>query len=220
MNKMLLLFVLFPTCASSPPPLPPAPLSDLVKETRQSVVKIYSYRKDGNGLGSGFVVGANGHIVTAAHVVIGNTATEVVLSNGSQHFATVISADDREDVALLQINSKTNPVKFGDSDKMPVGSSIFAIGHPLGFAYSVSNGIVSAKYRHIGTNRTGDYIQVDLSTNPGNSGGPVFNYKGELVGMLTASIISPRGNSGYGLAVPSNRIAVAINRLLPKAQCQ
>lgn len=195
-------------------------LPDLVSDVRGSVVKVIAYRDNGvMGLGTGYAVSENGHIATAAHVVVGNVLTEVELPSGATYVATVLTYDVIGDVALLRIDAGLNPVKFGNSDKVNIGEPAFAIGHPLGLYYSVSSGVVSSKYRYINLGFTGDFLQLDLATNPGNSGCPVFNYRGELIGMISFSIVSPRGPSGFGMAVPSNRIKAVVDRCIKSPLC-
>lgn len=217
MNQAVALLSLAACCAATPTKHETLP--ELIASAKESVVRVLTYQKGGVGVGAGYAISKSGHIVTAAHVVQGAKMVEVVLSNEATYVATVLLQDPVGDIAVLRIDSLTKPVEFADSDAIEPGDSVFAIGHPLGLFYSVSSGIVSAKYRYINLGVTGDFIQLNLATNPGNSGGPVFDNHGRVIGMVTFSVVSPRGPSGYGLAVPSNRIKLAVARCIESRIC-
>ncbi|EBA15342.1 Putative trypsin-like serine protease [Roseobacter sp. SK209-2-6] len=160
------------------------------------------------GAGSGFVISEEGLIVTNHHVVKGADTVEVTLSDGSKHAAEVIGADPLTDIALLQIEAgKDLPVvEFGSSGDLRVGEEVIAMGSPFGLSGTVTSGIVSATSRNINAGPFDDFIQTDAAINRGNSGGPLFNGEGDVVGVNTA-IFSPDGGSvGIGFAVPSDLV--------------
>ncbi len=157
-------------------------------------------------LGSGFIIDAQGDIVTNNHVVDGADKIQVKLPDGRQFDATVVGTDPRTDLALLKVEaSKPLPyVTFGDSDKLRVGDVVLAVGNPFGLGGTVTAGIVSARNRNINAGPYDDFIQTDASINRGNSGGPLFDTEGKVIGVNTA-IFSPNGGSvGIGFAIPSS----------------
>jgi serine protease Do len=153
--------------------------------------------------GSGFIISAEGLVVTNHHVVDGADAIEVQLSDERKFDAELVGSDERTDLALLKLkNAKDLPtVSFGDSDELRVGDHVVAIGNPFGLDHTVTAGIVSAKERVIGAGPYDDFIQTDASINPGNSGGPLFDLEGAVVGINTA--IVPQGQ-GIGFAIPAS----------------
>ena len=159
-------------------------------------------------LGSGFVISADGIIITNNHVIDNADEIEVNFSDGRVLEATLIGRDRDTDIAVLKVKSNT-PLPFvdlADSDHAEVGDWVIAIGNPFGFGGSVSAGIISARNRDLNSGRSDDFIQTDAAINRGNSGGPLFNLGGEVVGVNTA-IISPTGGSvGIGFSVPSNLV--------------
>ncbi len=157
-------------------------------------------------LGSGFVIDTTGFIVTNNHVIADADDIEVIFSDGAKLPAKLIGTDTKTDLALLKIEPGARtlvPVPWGDSDKSRVGDWVMAIGNPFGFGGSVTLGIISARGRDINSGPYDNYIQTDAAINRGNSGGPLFNVDGEVIGINTA-IISPTGGSiGIGFAIPS-----------------
>jgi serine protease Do len=156
------------------------------------------------GTGSGFIVSPDGRILTNNHVVEGAQRVNVRLEDGRTFEAKVLGRDPLADVALIKIKDKVDnlpTVKLGDSDQMRVGDWVMAIGNPLGLAFSVSAGIISARARDIHEGPYDDFFQTDTAINPGNSGGPLFNLNGEVIGINTA--ISA-GANGIAFAIPSN----------------
>jgi len=140
----------------------------------------------------------------------------VVQVNGDKEFkAKVVGADPLSDIAVLQIETdeKFTPVKFGDSDKARIGDWVIAIGNPFGFGGTVTSGIISARNRSIGLSRYEDYIQTDASINSGNSGGPLFDMNGDVIGINTA-ILGRSGNVGIGFSIPSNSAKIVIDQLI------
>ncbi len=170
----------------------------------------------GTSLGSGFVINAEGYVLTNNHVVKDATDIKVRLSDGREYEAKIVGRDAATDVALIKlqkVSGKLPTVALGDSDALEQGDYVLAIGSPLGFRESASFGIVSAKDRQLTGSAFDDFLQTDAAINQGNSGGPLFNMKGEVVGINTA-IISPQIGSGIGFAVPINLAKQLIPQLL------
>ena len=190
---------------------PGSPFEEMFKEFNRQT------ERKATALGSGFIIDQKGIVVTNNHVIQG--AEDIVVSvNGSTEYkATVIGTDPYMDLAVLQIESdeKFKTVSFGNSDKARIGDWVIAIGNPYGFGGSVTSGIISSRNRDIGLTRYDDFIQTDASINQGNSGGPLFNLDGEVIGINTA-IIAPgqSGSIGIGFAIPSNSASNVISQLL------
>ncbi len=168
-----------------------------------------------NSLGSGFVVDPDGIIITNNHVIDGADEVQVNFADGSKLKAEVIGRDAKTDLAVLKVNpDKPLPaVSFGNSNNIRVGDWVMAIGNPFGLGGSVTLGIVSARNRNINSGPYDDFIQTDAAINRGNSGGPLFNMNGEVIGINTA-IISPSGGSiGIGFSVPSSTAVGVIDQL-------
>ncbi|MBA4397230.1 MAG: peptidase [Syntrophus sp. (in: bacteria)] len=169
-------------------------------------------------LGSGFIISSDGYIFTNNHVVERADKIRIKLADGKEYDAEIKGQDANTDVALLKINpgaSSLPSLKFGDSDKLRVGDSVFAIGNPFGLEQTVTAGIVSAKGRVIGSGPYDNFIQTDASINPGNSGGPLFSLDGEVVGINTA--IVARGQ-GIGFAIPINTAKEMLDDLKTKGR--
>jgi len=167
------------------------------------------------GEGSGFIIDSEGYVATNYHVVNGASEVTVTLNTGEELTATVVGTDPLTDLALLKIENGRNlpALEFGDSDRARVGEWVLAIGNPFGLGGSATAGIISARGRDIRSGRYDDFIQVDAAINSGNSGGPVFNAAGEVIGINTA-IISPNGgNVGIGMAIPSNQATGVLDEL-------
>jgi len=167
------------------------------------------------GIGSGFIISADGYVVTNHHVI--DKADEIIirLTNGDEYEAEVKGSDEKTDVALLKLkNAKDLPyVTWGDDEKSRVGDWVLAIGNPFGLGGSASTGIISARGRDIRSGPYDDFIQVDAAINRGNSGGPLFNTKGQVIGINTA-IYSPNGGSvGIGFSIPANLAKNVITQL-------
>ena len=167
------------------------------------------------GLGSGFVYDADGLIVTNAHVVDGADSVEVRMVDGTAYEAEIVGTDDETDLALLRVGADDLPeVPLGESDAVRVGETVAAVGNPFGLSTTVTKGIVSAAGRMMPGGAYVDFLQTDAAINRGNSGGPLFNMAGEVIGVNT-SIFSPNGgNVGIGFAVPSNIVADVVGDLL------
>jgi serine protease Do len=174
-----------------------------------------SHPRKSSSLGSGFVVDPSGIVITNNHVVGDANDIVVIFTDGRKLKAKVIGKDAKVDVAVLKVESDKplKTVKFGDSDKARVGDGVMAVGNPFGLGETVTAGILSARNRNIDSGPYDDFLQTDASINKGNSGGPLFNMAGEVIGINTA-ILSPSGGSiGIGFATPSNTVIPVIEQL-------
>ena len=163
----------------------------------------------GGALGSGFIVDASGLVVTNNHVVGSARTVTVQLSDGREFEGTVLGRDPQTDVAVVRIVGKGatfKPITWGDSDRTRVGDSVFAVGSPFGLGNTVTSGIVSARGREIGAGPYDDFLQVDAAINSGNSGGPLFDARGRVVGVNTAIYSPSGGNVGIGFAIPAHMV--------------
>ena len=189
---------------------PGSPFGEMFKDFERPT------ERKASSLGSGFIINTNGTVVTNNHVIAG--ADDIIVRVGDKEYkAKVIGADPYMDIAVLRIETKDQfkPVSFGDSDKSRVGDWAVAIGNPFGLGGTVTAGIISARNRDINLTRYDDFIQTDASINQGNSGGPLFNLKGEVIGINTA-IIAPgqSGSIGIGFAIPANAASNVIDQLI------
>ena len=188
---------------------PGSPFEDMFKEfgTPQ--------KRKASALGSGFIIDAKGIVITNNHVIKGAEDIMVRIEGDKEYKAKVLGSDPLSDIAVLKIESKEKliPVKFGDSDKARIGDWVIAIGNPLGLGGTVTSGIISARNRDIGMSRYEDFIQTDASINVGNSGGPLFDMNGEVIGINTA-ILGQAGSIGIGFAIPSNSAKKVIEQLI------
>lgn len=168
-------------------------------------------------LGSGFIIdAAKGYVVTNNHVIKDAEEVRITLHDDTTLDAKILAKDEKTDLALLQVepNPKLKAVPFGNSDSMRVGDWVLTIGNPFGLGGTVTSGIISARQRNINAGPYDDFLQTDASINRGNSGGPMFNLKGEVIGINTA-IFSPSGGSvGIGFAIPSNLAKNVIDQLI------
>ena len=171
--------------------------------------------RQSSALGSGFIISKDGMVITNNHVIKGADDIFVKVNGNKDYKAELLGADPLSDIAVLKINSNENfvPVNFGDSDKSRIGDWVIAIGNPFGLGGTVTTGIISARNRSIGLSRYEDYIQTDASINQGNSGGPLFNLNGEVIGINTA-ILGQSGSIGIGFAIPSNSAEKVIDQLI------
>jgi serine protease Do len=168
-----------------------------------------------NSLGSGFIVDASGIVVTNNHVIADADEINVIMNDGTKIKAELVGVDKKTDLAVLKFKpvKPLIAVKFGDSDKLRLGEWVIAIGNPFSLGGTVTAGIVSARNRDIASGPYDNYIQTDAAINRGNSGGPLFNLDGEVIGVNTL-IISPTGGSiGIGFAVPSKTVAGVVDQL-------
>ena len=189
---------------------PGSPFGEMFKDFERPT------ERKASSLGSGFIIKDNGTVITNNHVIA--NAEDILIRVGDKEYkAKVIGADPYMDLAVLKMitNEKFKPVSFGDSNKARVGDWVVAIGNPFGLGGTVTSGIISARNRQIGLTRYEDFIQTDASINQGNSGGPLFNLKGEVIGVNTA-IIAPgqSGSIGIGFAIPSNAASNVIDQLI------
>lgn len=161
--------------------------------------------------GSGFIITNDGYIVTNAHNIANADKVYVLTYNAAEwRQAEIIGYDSTMDVALLKISGNYDPLEFGDSDEVKIGEKAIAIGNPMGLSFSVTEGIVSATNRE-GPNQFPIYIQIDTALNPGNSGGPLINAKGEVIGINNFKI---SGGENLGFALESNHVVTTINKIL------
>ena len=175
--------------------------------------------QEAQSTGSGFIVGADGYIVTNAHVVDGADEVKVRLSDRREFVAKVVGTDKRTDVALLRIEAKDLPkVTVGDPDKLKVGEWVVAIGKPFGLENTMTAGIVSAKGRDLPQENLVPFIQTDVAINPGNSGGPLFNLKGEVVGINSMIYSRTGGYMGLAFAIPIDVAMNTVNQLKDKGR--
>ena len=189
---------------------PGSPFGEMFKDFEKPT------ERKASSLGSGFIIKEEGIIITNNHVIA--NAEDILIRVGDKEYnAEVIGADPYMDLAALRMKTKDKfkPVSFGDSSKARVGDWVVAIGNPFGLGGTVTSGIISARNRQIGLTRYEDFIQTDASINQGNSGGPLFNLKGEVIGVNTA-IIAPgqSGSIGIGFAIPANAASNVIDQLI------
>jgi serine protease Do len=164
--------------------------------------------------GSGFVVSADGYVVTNNHVVEDATKVTVVFDDGSEQVAEIVGTDERTDLAVLKIEGEDLPFVNFETEASRVGDWVVAVGNPFGLGGTVTVGVISGSGRNIGGSNYGDFLQIDAAVNTGNSGGPAFNTKGEVVGVNTA-IYSPNGgNVGIAFAIPAATVKGIVDQLI------
>jgi serine protease Do len=177
---------------------------------------LFGEEREASSLGSGFIIDPAGTIVTNNHVVASASAVEVILTDGTRLPAEIIGRDPATDLAVLKVSpaSPLPAVRFGDSGAVKIGEWVMAIGNPFGLGGSVSVGVVSARNRRLGAGAFDDFIQTDAAINRGNSGGPLFNARGEVIGVNTA-ILSPSGQSvGVGFATPADMVDAVVEQIV------
>ena len=198
------------------PQFPPgSPFEEFFKDFLERQGQLKAVPRKVTALGSGFIIDPSGLVVTNNHVIADADQITVILHSQKAYKAKVLGRDSRADLALLKIDApgKLPFVTFGDSDKMRVGDWVLAIGNPFGLGGTVTAGIVSARSRDINAGPYDDFIQTDAAINKGNSGGPLLNLKGDVIGVNTA-IYSPSGGSiGIGFSIPSNQVKPVIDDL-------
>ena len=191
-------------------------LEDVIEQVNSSVFSVISDLTTGNqALGAGFLIDNDGFVVTNYHVT--EDASKITLEDiyGNQYPAKIVGSDKKTDIALLKAENQieATPANFADSDEVRVGNRVFAIGNPFGLGNSVSLGIISAKERNIEKGPYDNFLQTDATINQGNSGGPLFNLDGDIIGMNTA-IFSENGQyAGIGFATPANTVKWIISQL-------
>jgi serine protease Do len=191
---------------------PGSPFGEMFKDFERN----QPTERQASALGSGFIIKEDGVVITNNHVI--KDAEDILVRIGTKEYkAKVLGADPYMDIAVLKMETKDKfkAVKFGDSDKARVGDWVVAIGNPFGLGGTVTSGIISARNRDINLTRYDDFIQTDASINQGNSGGPLFNLEGEVIGINTA-IIAPgqSGSIGIGFAIPANAASTVISQLI------
>jgi S1-C subfamily serine protease len=205
----------------------PLNLSQLYESVKESVVSIRVITKFGpfisSGAGSGFIYSKDGYIITNFHVIMNAVDVEVVFYDGEAVKAELVGQDPYSDLAVLKINTmrELKPLKLGDSSKLKVGDPIVAIGNPFGLSGSLTFGVVSQLGRTLETLTEPSYkitnvIQINAAVNPGNSGGPLLNLKGEVVGITTAIASRTGQSAGIGFVIPSNTVKREIKDLILK----
>lgn len=201
--------------------LPKTPLFDELRKQLENQLRgqFHGQKKKISSIGSGFIVSKDGFIVTNNHVIDDADEINVSLNDGSKYKAKIIGIDRKTDIALLKIETdkELKTAKFSDSNKVRIGDWAIVVGNPYGLGGSVSVGIISARGRDI-NGQFDDFLQTDAAINKGNSGGPIFNAKGEVIGVSTA-IFSPSGGSvGIGFATPSSTVSQVIKQLKDRGE--
>jgi putative serine protease PepD len=212
------------TVADSQPAATQSGLSvqTIYRLANKGVVEVSS----GQGQGSGFVYDAEGHVITNQHVVAGGNSLSVKLWNGKTYDAQLVGTDASTDLAVLKINapeSELFPLALGDSSKLVVGDSVVAIGSPFGLEETVTSGIVSALHREMQSPNgfaIDDSIQTDAAINHGNSGGPLINSQGKVIGVTSQIESDSGGSDGVGFAIPSNTVRSIANQLISSGKAQ
>ena len=173
-------------------------------------------RRKATSLGSGFILDNAGHVLTNNHVIEGADEITVILQDDTRLEAKVVGRDPKTDIAILKVKPSNGmkPVEFGDSDVVRVGDWVVAIGNPFGLGGTVTAGIISARGRDINAGPYDDFLQTDASINSGNSGGPMFNLKGEVIGINTAIFSLSGGSVGIGFAIPAAVAKPVVNQLI------
>ena len=190
-------------------------LEDVIEDVNSSVVSIVADTADTQALGAGIIVGADGYVVTNAHVTENADKITVITADDTEYETELVGSDIKTDIALVKVLHPNGfePASFADSDSVRVGNTVFAIGNPFGLGNSVSMGIISAKERDIEKGPYDDFLQTDASINQGNSGGPLFNMNGEIVGMNTAIFSTNGQDIGVGFATPANQVKWVVSQL-------
>jgi S1-C subfamily serine protease len=205
-------------------------VNSVYRATRDAVVEItvtgaaeptpFGGEEQQRGQGSGFVIDEEGHVVTNQHVVDDAQSLNVTMRDGSRYTATVVGSDPSTDLAVIKVNapaSKLTPLELGDSSAVRVGDAVIAIGSPFGLDGTVTTGIVSALSREVEAPNNfaiDDTIQTDAAINHGNSGGPLLNTRGEVIGVNAQIRSESGGNDGVGFAIPSNTVEEIASRLI------
>jgi 2-alkenal reductase len=212
-----------PTVApASQPPVPQVgdqPVVAVVKQAAPAVVTVLNIQSQGQASGSGVIIDAQGHIITNNHVVDGEQSLQVIFADGSRRDATLIGTDPLNDTAVIKVDGDIPGfLPLGDSDALQAGETVIAIGSPLGdYRNTVTVGVVSALNRTIDSDSPEGLIQTDAAINSGNSGGPLINLKGEVIGINTLVVranMSGAPVEGLGFAIPSNTVKVVSTELI------
>ena len=220
--------------AATAPRGAPESFADLVDQVMPAVVNISTSQggqppqslpgggRNATSLGSGFIIDPSGYVVTNGHVIENADRITINLNSGEEYAATLEGLDPETDLAVLKIEADARfpAVRFGDSDRTRVGDWVVAIGQPFGLGGSVSAGIVSARNRDIDTGLYDDYLQTDAAINRGNSGGPLFDMSGRVIGVNTIIYSQTGGSVGVGFAVPANMAARVVQQLIEFGETQ
>lgn len=201
-----------PNAPMLPPGLPEdSPLSEFFR--RFHAEPSFSVPREGEG--SGFIIDTSGHIVTNHHVIQGADQIRVTLNNGQEYDASLVGRDPKTDLALIKIEPREplTAVELGSAKEARVGDWVLAVGNPFGLGGSVSAGIISARGRDINSGPYDDYLQIDAPINRGNSGGPLFDARGRVIGVNTAIFSPSGGNIGIGFAIPADTVATVVSEL-------
>ncbi len=197
--------------------LPPdSPMERFFRQFRQQNPQLQTPQaRPTMSLGSGFFISEDGYVVTNNHVIDGEQSVTVITDDGTEYNAKVIGKDDRTDLALLKVDANTTftYVKFAQGEPR-VGDWVVAVGNPFGLGGTVTAGIISAHGRNIGAGPYDDFLQIDAAVNRGNSGGPAFNFKGEVVGINTAIFSPSGGNVGIAFAIPATTAQRVVGDLM------
>ncbi len=198
-------------------PFFPGPMDPFFKEFFEKFFGPIPKEFKEKSLGSGFIIGKDGYIITNNHVIEKASEIKVKTLSGKVYDAKIVGKDPKIDIALLKIEPKEDltPLPLGDSDKVKVGEWVMAIGNPFGLSETVTVGIISATGRVIGLGPYDNFIQTDASINPGNSGGPLINMAGEVIGVNTAIV---KGGQGIGFAIPINMVKAVLPQLKEKGR--
>jgi serine protease Do len=199
-----------------------SPMERFFRQFRQQIPRGEGpqQRRSNTSLGSGFLISEDGYVVTNNHVVSGEESVTVILDDGSEYTAKLVGTDDKTDLALLKIEDNGRDftyVKFSEAEPR-VGDWVVAVGNPFGLGGTVTAGIISAHGRQIGAGPYDDFLQIDAAVNRGNSGGPAFNFKGEVVGVNTAIFSPSGGNVGIAFAIPASTAEDVIDDLKAEGQ--
>ena len=193
--------------------LAPLTIGDLIAGRQRS------QKTKSTSLGSGVIVSKEGHILTNHHVIGGMTEIRVQLTDGRNLPAALIGSDPATDIAVLRIDAPNiEPLALGESDSLRVGQQVFAVGNPYGLEETVTRGIVSAKGRHTGSDRAIEHIQHDAAVNEGNSGGPLLNVRGEIVGINSAIFSKTGGWQGISFAIPVNSVRRVLEAIVKRGR--
>ena len=204
--------------AGARPEIPDGPLGDFFRRFFEDNGRTIPRRgpRNSRGVGSGFIIDASGVVVTNHHVIDNASTITVILDDGREYEAKLLGSDDKTDVAVLKVETDAPlpTVSWADSEVVRVGDPVLAIGNPFGLGGTVTTGIVSARGRDINAGPYDDFIQVDAAINRGNSGGPLFNDNGGVIGVNTAIISPSGGNIGLGFAIPANQARAVARQIL------
>ncbi|MBA2682155.1 MAG: trypsin-like peptidase domain-containing protein [Ktedonobacteraceae bacterium] len=195
-----------------------------IAKVEPAVVELNVTTAQGEAIGSGVIIDANGDIVTNNHVVSGAQSMSAILSDGKTVQAQLVGTDAADDLAVVHIAPYTDMAvaQIGDSSKLAVGQNVLAIGNPLGITQTATTGIISALNRSVSESASttiSNAIQTDASINPGNSGGALINLQGQLIGIPTLGAVDTESNTpanGVGFAIPSNRIVTVVHQILQR----